>query len=360
MTKKLLLLNGLAILVVPLHHATAYGLNAMTEWAHRYMIVTGTNLDQLSSLKYYLTMAIRQLDSFAVPAFLFISGYFIAFMARGEKSKVTWKMVLPRVKILVIPLLLWTIIRNMLLLRVPNSLDDLLNPYTFILLLIQFYLVSPFIVPLAKNRGKLLLLAAAVIHLGVQTLKYLYFIGLDFPGMDILIWLTPRWFFLAQQPFWFPLGVVIGLHLTEVNKLLMPLKRLLLVSTIVLGVVSVFEYLYIDQILGDTGSNPALAGFTRTLYILALILWYLTLNEDKIPFSKQISKLSGRSLGIYLANIPVSYVVAVFFYHYIPALLGMQLLYQGFLFLVGLFGPLLLMELLRRSPARRYYRLVFG
>ena len=131
-SKKLLILNGLAIIAVPLHHAAAYGLQAMFYWTDRYRPVSVPNFDQINSISYYVTTAIRQLDAFSVPAFLFISGYFIAFMARGEKSEVTWSLVTARVKTLLPPFLIWTVIRYALLRDFPSSIDDVLDPYHFI------------------------------------------------------------------------------------------------------------------------------------------------------------------------------------------------------------------------------------
>ena len=360
MTKKLLLLNGFAILVVPLHHATSYGLQAMFFWTNRYLPVSVPNFDQMGSIQYYVTMTIRQLDTFAVPAFLFVSGYFISIMARGERDNISWNVVLPRVKILLIPLILWTAVRNLLLLQVPNSLDDVLNPYTFLLLLIQLYLISPFIVPLAKKRWQLLLIVAAIFQLGVQTIKYLSLIGVEYQGQELLAVLTPRWFFLTQQPFWFPLGLVIGLHLSSFNTWLGRVKRPLFFATILLGAAAVAEYLIATGSNSEAWDNPSYAGYTRTFYILALLLWYLTIDEKKLPFSNSISKLSTKSLGIYLANIPIIYMVAVIFWRFTPLLLGKQFFYQGLLYLAGLLGPILLMEVIRRSPARRWYRYVFG
>ena len=66
--------------MIPIHHATAYGLQAMFMWTDRYRDVAVPNYDMLGSLSFYVTIIVRQLDVYSVPAFLFISGYFIAFM----------------------------------------------------------------------------------------------------------------------------------------------------------------------------------------------------------------------------------------------------------------------------------------
>jgi surface polysaccharide O-acyltransferase-like enzyme len=360
MMKKLLILNGLAILVIPIHHAAAYGLQAMFFWTDRYLPVTTPNFDQLGTFHYQVTMVIRQLDAFAVPAFLFISGFFIAFLARSDKSSITWKTMLPRIKILIFPFLIWTVIRYILLRRPPSGIDEALNPYHFIPLLIQFYILSPFLVPIAKKRPALLLIGAAIIHLSVQGLRYFDGLGINFPGLEILLQLTPRWIVIGQQPFWFPFGLVVGLNFTKFQEWLARTNRWFLVGTVTFGFLAVLEYQVVDYLNGGVWLNPAFGGFTRTFYILAFILWFLALDENSIPFTNILSKLSARSLGIYLANIPTVYVTAVLMYRFTPWVLGNQLLYQLILFSAGLGGPLLLMEVIRRSPMRKGYRHLFG
>ncbi len=79
MVRRLLLLNGLATLGVAIHHAVAYGFLAMFTWTNAYRDVTVPNYDMLGSPSYYALIITRQLDSFAIPAFFFMSGFFVAF-----------------------------------------------------------------------------------------------------------------------------------------------------------------------------------------------------------------------------------------------------------------------------------------
>jgi len=47
-------------------------------------------------------------------------------------------------------------------------------------------------------------------------------------------------------------------------------------------------------------------------------------------------------------------------YHVAPWILGVQLLFQPIIIVAGLGVPLLLMLTVNKSPARRYYRYLFG
>src|SRR5574338_1320500 len=108
MNRRLLMLNGLAILAVLANHASHSGFIAMFWWTDRYMPVSVPNYDQMGSLSYYLLIVMQKLAVFSVPTFLFITGIFLAYTARGSQSHLTWKVVSKRVLNLLPPYFLWT------------------------------------------------------------------------------------------------------------------------------------------------------------------------------------------------------------------------------------------------------------
>ena len=97
MITRLLILNGLAALGVVVHHAAAYGFLAMFSWTNRYLPVEVPNYDQLDSAAFYITQLIRQADAFTIPSFLFVSGFFVAFLAKGKEGRVRLRQVWPRI-----------------------------------------------------------------------------------------------------------------------------------------------------------------------------------------------------------------------------------------------------------------------
>jgi surface polysaccharide O-acyltransferase-like enzyme len=358
MSRKLLILNGLAAIAIAVHHAAAYGLQAMFQWTDRYRSVTVPNYDMIGSPAFHVTMLIRVLVFFAVPAFFFVSGYFVGIMARGSGTPLKWTTAVPRIKVLAIPFVLWTVVRYVLLGSVPTSLDEIMNPYFFIPVLVQFYLVAGLIAALAMTRWKLVLLVAGAMQLGLVTLSVLRVLGVSVPGQE-QISNIPRWIFV-MWPFWFPFGVVTGIHLDKIRPVLVPVRRYLLVAVFILPLLSVLEYQALARLAGQEWLGPTFGGYGRTLYGLAIILAFLAHDRVSIPFASAFAALGTKSLGIYMGNIPAIYVVAVMMYYLVPWALGNQLLYQGVLIAVGLGGPLLLMEIVRRSKARPLYRFVFG
>ena len=359
MTKRLLQLNGLAILAIVIHHAAAYTLQAMFLLTDRYLPVEVPNFDQMGSPTYYLLIGTRLLLIWAVPAFMFISGYYAGFMAKGQQS-MKWNAMLPRVKILLYPFLVWTIIRFTLLRRFPASIDEVLDPYHFVPVLIQFYLLVPWITPLAKKNWRLLLGIFLVIHFAGLGLRYLSNLGVVVPGQELIFTLTPRWFFLSGQPFWFPFGLVFGIHFYNRQQQLVKLKWYFLTSVVFLGALVVGEYVLIDWINGSEWLGPVFSGLAAIPFTLAVILCFLSFSDKVMPLSSELAYIGSRSLGIYMANIPSVYVVGVLMYHLTPWLLGYHIIYMVILIIAGLGGPLLLMNVIRRSPARTRYRYLFG
>jgi hypothetical protein len=358
MSKRLLWLNGIAIIAVAMHHSAAFSLQAMFDWTDRYAAVTVPNYDQLGSVAYYVLMVFRLLLSFAGSAFFFISGYFVGIIAKGSRSTVGWSMVSSRIKLLMVPFILWTVVRYVLLRQLPRSIDDLLTPYHWIPLLIQFYLLSPFIVRLAKWNWKVLILAAAIIGWSGALLAYLVEFGSQ-PAQQLQTAL-PNWFFLVNLPFWFPFGVVFGIYWTQFKDRIVAYRWHLLVASVVMTILVLVEYAVVDRLTGPQWLGPGFGGFTKFPYSLFLILTFLAFEKSRMPLADEISTIGTKSLGIYLGNIPSVYVVAVLMYRLTPWLLGYQLVYFVILAIVGLGVPLLLMEVVRRSPARHRYRILFG
>ncbi|MBK8900846.1 MAG: acyltransferase family protein [Anaerolineaceae bacterium] len=351
MARRLLVLNGLAAFAIAMHHAAAYGLQAMFGWHEPDYTLIG-------SASYHVTMFIRILVFFAVPAFFFVSGFFIGIMGKGDKAQLKWTTTMPRIKVLVIPFIIWTIIRLAIIPMVPTSFDDVFSPYFFIPVLVQFYLIAPLIVSWAKARWKLLLFVTGFLQISLVILSLFRELGITVPGQQFILGI-PRWIFI-MWPFWFPFGVVTGIHLEKVSKPLVRVRWLLLGALLLLPFLSTLEYQAIANYTEQVWLGPTFGGVARTLYALAFILCFIAFDRIPVPFFKELTQLGTKSLGIYMGNIPAIYVVAVLIYHLIPWILDNQLIYQTVLIAAGLGGPLLLMTIVRKSMLRPLYRYMFG
>lgn len=370
MVRRMLYLNGLAIIGVVLFHTAGTGFVAMFAWSHRYLPQGVPALSQVGSLSYYGLRLIEQLVVFCIPAFLFVSGYFIAVATGKSRETVGWNTVGARLKSLLIPYLLWTVV----ILAVQVALEDkalsprrlLLDVFTgssnevmyFVPLLVQFYLLAPWLVRLAKKNWKLLLAAATLIQIVVQLLAYPSFLGLDWPGAATLPNLVPKWFFLARI-LWFTLGIIIGFHLDQFKPFLQRFRWAFLAVALVCIPLGMLEWELLFRLSGSEWLAHR-ETFLDSIYSLAVLLSFFAFLQARLPAPKTVESLGSRSYGIYLTHALFIQYTAKAIYHLAPQLLGYQLLLQPALLLVGFAGPLAMMLVFERTPLRRFYKYVFG
>ncbi len=371
MIRRLLILNGLAILGVILFHASGWGFVAMFAWVHRYMPTASSNFEQAGSATYYVFRLIEQLIEVSIPAFLFVSGFFVAFATERVHKTVSWNIIGARIKNLLIPYLFWSLLVFVAWLVLDGRRLSLVEygrllliggaspAYYYVILLCQFYILSPFLVPLAKNHWKSLLLAALILQLVVQILQYPVILGLDVPTtIQPFVDKVPKWLFPARA-FWFTLGVVFGFHMQTLKAWVTRYKWVwlgLAIVTYVLGVIEWEMYIKWSGHIGMTHRETVL----DNIYSIAFIFAFFAFANMPMPFSRQLGNLGSKSFGIYMAHVPVMEYIARAIYLLVPWLLAHQLLFLSILIVLGLGIPLLLMMLMEKSPVQKYYQYVFG
>jgi peptidoglycan/LPS O-acetylase OafA/YrhL len=306
---------------------------------------------------------------FSIPAFLFVSGYFIAF-ATGRKANVQWSIIGARIKSLLIPYILWTtlIMLGNYLLGDPFSIGRYLTnllfgraaqPYYYVPLLVQFYLLSPLvIIPLAKRNWKALLVGTAVLQAIVYLARYPMYFGVSLPVADRIVQFTPGWFFPATI-FYFSLGVVIGFNLKAFKAWLGRWKKLFLIGVPLFFVMALVEWELIFYFSPREWLPPATT-FLDAFYALSVVLAFVGYEKSKVPAAHALNDVGVKSYGIYLSHAPVQEWVSRLSYHFLPWILGSQFLFIPLLIVTGLFIPILMMNVLNRTPARRYYQYIFG
>ena len=198
MVRRLLYLNGLAVLGVILYHASAWGFIAMFWWTDRYRSVSVPNFDQLGSISYFALRLVEQLIIFSIPSFLFVSGFFISIATGKYQETIGWNVIFARIKTLVIPFLIWSaIILGLKRLQgqafSPLGMLDMIftgqvePPYYYVPVLVQLYLISPLLVPLARVRWRPVLVIAALVQILAVGLRYTPILQIYFPGREILL-----------------------------------------------------------------------------------------------------------------------------------------------------------------------------
>lgn len=369
MLRRLLPLNGLAILGVILFHASGWGFTAMLSWSNRFLPPGASPFDQIGSASYYALRSLEQLIVFSLPAFLFVSGVFIALATGRARRRIDWKVVTARVRGLLIPYLLWSLV--LIALNVfqgqRSSLGELTvtlvtggaNPaYYYVPLLIQLILLSPLLTYLAKKNWRLLLLITGLIQLVVQLLYYPALLNVQVPWLAGAVDVVPKWLFVTRI-FWFSLGIVAGFEISAFERLVSRLKRPMLLSALLLLPLGVLEWELMQRFSGTPWLQHR-ETILDSVYSIAVIFAALGFDLSRAPFAAQLNSLGIHSFGIYLIHSPAMEYTARIIYHLAPGLLAYQLAVQPIMILAGLAIPLLLMAIVNRSPVRAYYKFSFG
>lgn len=369
MTRRLLYLIGLAVLCVVLYHASGWGFVAMFWWTDRYQPVSVPNFDQMGSAAYYALRSIEQLIIFAIPSFLFVSGFFLAFATGRNRSKVGWDVIFTRIRNLLIPYLIWScvLIGLEVLLGRRLSLGELVrilvtgqatDAYYFIPVLIQLYLLAPLLIPLVRARWKLALLFTGLPQVFVLCLRYALILGLDAPALEPFYILTRSWLFPGFI-FWFTFGIVIGFHGSQIKAAFARFRWVALAGMLVVFLIGILEWEALLRASGEAWIAPA-ETLVDQIYAGLFLIAYLGFEQVSLPGMKAISQIGTKSFGVYLVHSLALIYTAKLVYHFVPQILGRQWIFQPVLIAAGLGIPLLLMEIVARSPARRFYSLLFG
>lgn len=370
MIKRLLMLNGLAAVCAVINHAVVWDLTVMYWWTDRYMSASQmAAFEPTQSWRFFSLRVIDQLVIFAVFAFLFISGYFIAVAAGREQRSIPWRLVFQRIKFLVFPYLLWTGV--LLAFRAfqgqvytPAEVARLIllggasPPYYYVIVLVQLYLLSPLLVPFARERWKGLLAVAAFLQLLSLAATYLGLLKINLGQLEGFFEFLRDWH-LPGYAFWFVLGLVVGVHLREFRPMLARWRWFLLAGLLLGLAVGFVEWGFLQRSAGRDWISPQILFFNR-VYILFFLLSFVAFEQALPPLSSLMAHIGPKSYGIYLVHVLPLELTARVLYHVAPLALAHQWLFLPAVVVSGVAAPLILMEIVNRSLIRPYYKYVFG
>ncbi len=369
MVRRLLYLMGFAVMCVVLNHTTAWGFVSMFWWTDRYLPVSVPNFDQMGSASYYALRAVEQFIIFSIPSFLFVSGFFLAFATARNRATIGREVIFTRIKNLLIPYLIWSCVFLGLevLLGRSLTLSEFLHilltgqateAYYFIPVLIQLYLISFILIPLARNHWKTVLLFTGLFQLFILLLRYVMILDLDVPALEPFFILTRSWLFTGFL-FWFAFGNVFGFHSSEIKPWFIRFRWLLLSALVLVFFLGIFEWEALLHLSGQAWIAPE-ETLVDQVYAGLFLIAFLGFEQAALPGMKAISQIGTKSFGVYLVHSLALIYTAKLIYHFVPALLGLQWVFLPILYAAGLGVPLLLMEIVARSPARRFYSVLFG
>jgi peptidoglycan/LPS O-acetylase OafA/YrhL len=363
------LLTGLAVICVVVNHALGWSFTSLFWWTDRYAPVTVPDFSALGTPRYYALRVLEQLVTFPPSAFIFVSGFFVAFAAGRDAGRLSWATVRSRLTMLLIPYFLWSI-AIFVGRRAEGAGDSLAGyvhqllvgraaePYYYIPLITQLYLLAPLAVVWLNKYPKTILAGAAVAQFGVQAARYPVILGID-NAWAISVWrYTPGWFF-PHMAFWFVFGIFVGFRSGALRQWLVRWRRVLPWVTLLLAVAAVFEWELLLRHSGRDWLTPTPTALD-SLYSLAIILTFMALAESSLTLSRPLNALGARAFGVYLIHAPVLELFSRASYHATPLLLGHQVVFVSLLVAVGVGVPLVLMAIVNRTPVRPCYNYLFG
>jgi len=271
-----------------------------------------TELRSNGSLAYYVLLVIKQLTTFSVPAFLFVSGFFVAYAARGSQFTFSWKMVGVRISNLVVPYLIWSVVIFAVdyILKVRYAPMEYLMrlatgnatpAYFFVPLLCQLYVLAPFVVLAAKDHWQWLCAGAMILHLAAIGATYMNIFDMRLLGIDWSWMATPIWLFVRWSIF-FVLGIVSSFRLQSVKQMLVQAKWGLLIATFALAVLAVAEPEWLLQVTGKDWRGGALT-LSTSLYAMVFIFCFLAFEKVEMPLTNFLTLLAIRAME-FTCHIP--------------------------------------------------------
>ncbi len=344
MNRQFAALSGAAMLLIVLNHTIEMGIRVPLGYG--YPPVAGATEALLGILK--------ALGIFAVPAFLFISGTFAAYAARGNPPRLTPRFVAGAVAHILWPYIFWSFLFYAVVLvqfgerySPAGYAKNLLTgyPFHFIPMLVLFYLVSPLMLRIGRRFGSVLIALVAsyqLFLLGVLHTEWVpQSLHVLFPpvvGRTLAVWAV-----------YFPLGLLYGIHMRKLLPLLKRWKALLgLAAALLFALGVVHRAPEVRQLV---------AGFWSPV---ACVLLLPAIERRSIPRAGLLERIGKRSYGLYLTHLLVLDLVLWGIGAALTGLLAYRLLLLPFLFLTALLVPLAGMEALARSPMRAIQRYILG
>jgi peptidoglycan/LPS O-acetylase OafA/YrhL len=341
-------LRGLAIILVVLNHSVHLG-----NWYAQEL-----GYAKASGLEYYILLVLEQLGVFAVPIFLFVSGSFFVYAAKGKELRSAYKIVRTNLAHIVLPYVLWSIVFYILVYiwlgQTYSPIEYIKHlivgyPFNFVPLLIFFYLLAPILVAGGQRLSLLLLAGVGLYQVVLLNLIYPGILGFQFPEWMRILEMPVLRTTIATWGIFFPLGVIYSLNANQWMPVLYKWRWYFLIGAVALFVMNIIRYRFVQQ--------PPIEGYVAPLFMCLLLP---SIKRAQIPQARRLELVGKRSYGLYLMHFNIINMVLFALSIAFPALLGFRPFLLPLLFFIGLSLPLVLMNGLARFSTVGTYRYVFG
>lgn len=368
MTRKLLFLNGIAIIFAVYHHSIYWAVTAINNWGHRFISSATPELLSIPNVFSLFLRITDQIAGSAVPTFLFVSGFLYSFSLDRQTIRQSYRFIQKRILYLLFPYIIWSTITVVFrviegrsytiveLIRV-YLLGEADGPFYYVPLIIQLIIFSPILFKVIKKYPVGMLAIAFVIQ-ALSSIPW-YFKVLEITPLQSLNFLSVfKSSYLLSHLVWFLIGMVFFIYR---QKIIVFLKKHHLVFLFLIAFtffVGQLEIQHLMNVSGNSWINSQASIVTRFFYSL-LIFAFAVFWENSASVSR-IEFIGARSYGIYLSHILTIEICARLFYHLLPFILGQTMVFLGILMFLGVGIPLLIMYVFRITPLKTVYSYLWG
>jgi peptidoglycan/LPS O-acetylase OafA/YrhL len=175
-------------------------------------------------------------------------------------------------------------------------------------------------------------------------------LGLKFPEWSYNLTLPVLRNTMADWAIYFPLGLVYGLDSKNILPRLLRAKWVLVLLTLLFYIMALLSEVF--RVI-----NFPLSHFLSVTLFTLLIP---TIQRNAIPFVRFFEKVGRRSYGLYLTHLITIDIIILLIQTAASWLFNITIVIIPMVFLLGLFIPLVLIELSAQGPTKRYHRIIFG
>ncbi len=305
-------------------------------------------------------MFFRQVLNFSVPAFLFVSGYFIAKKRIERTNYIT--VVKKRLARVLIPYFVW----SMFLLLISGVLSGKIDikvllyklftggassPYYFMLLVSQYYILTPVLMRINewKNGFRAILSLNLLILVGFYVVRLVFLVDIPF-----VLYALPCYSWIVFYQY----GLLLGSNSTLERKLVCRpgwFAVLAFVGLLLSCVEAILMLRYFDSIKYAT-TAVKLSSYIYALSAISLFLWLKT----KIPkWNRTLLLIGNYSFGIYLIHrVMLKEITSLLSYSAILSFL--QPVFQIVTTLLTIIGCICLIYISRTILSKKISIKIFG
>lgn len=228
MIRKLLFLNGIAIILAVYHHSIYWAVTAINFWGHRFISNATPELLANPNLFSLFLRTTDQIAGVAVPAFLFVSGFLYGFSLNNQTFQQSYRFIQKRIVYLLIPYIVWSTIT--VLFRVMEggsySLSHLVRvyllgeadcPFYYVPLIIQLIIISPFLLRAIKKYPIAIIMLCFLFQL-LSTISWYFKILKVTPSQEFEYLNIFKSSYIFSHLLWFVIGMTFFLQREKITK----------------------------------------------------------------------------------------------------------------------------------------------